>query len=89
MEVAVFAGQTVTVGIVSSFVAQILKIAPWFPIDKGNTVGLRLLVGGICLAINVGVTYFTQGAVPILETLVGSLISYVSAAGNYDHVFKN
>lgn len=87
--VAVIAGQTITVGIIASFLTQFLKNAPWFPVNEGDTVELRGVVALLCLAINVGTSYVTTHQVPELQVVLMSLMSYFAASANYVHIIAD
>ena len=85
MEVAVFAGSTVTVGTVASLLTQYVK-GSWFPKEQ-RAVLCRLLVACVSVALH-SLYAYTQGTPLGIETLVMSFFSYVVAAAEYDHMFK-
>jgi len=83
--VATFAGYTVTVGAVASFLAQYLK-KDWFPSEYRAAL-CRIFVAITCVGIH-AVGAYVQGLPITVETLVMSALSYLSAAATYDHIFK-
>lgn len=86
--VAVFAGQTLTIGSVVSFLAQFLK-QPILAADlPGKKWIVRIgLVALPCLAVNVLVSFATGGTVS-WDVLLELFFSYVVAAAQYDHFYK-
>jgi hypothetical protein len=80
-----FAGQTITVGAVASFLAQWIKGKEWFPV-RYRAVLVRMIVAGLCVGINAGVAFTTGTLDP--STLAEAFFSYVVAAAAYDHLFS-
>lgn len=79
--VVMIAGQSVTVGMISSFVTDLLKRLSWFP---SNRWAIRSVVALFCVLANVGVAY-ASGNVPDLTTLLESFLAYLTAVTTHDH----
>lgn len=82
--VAVIAGQTITVGAVATLLAQWLKGKEWFP---QSALLIRVSVALVCVLVS-GLSSLTQGAPISLETLLAAFFSYTVAATAYDHLWK-
>lgn len=85
MEITTFAGYTVGIGAVASFLTQYVK-GDWIPY-KYRAIVCRLIVAAVSLGLNAGSTVL-QGGTLNGETLVSTFFSYVVAAAAYDHLWK-
>lgn len=83
--ITTYAGYTVTIGAVASFLTQYVKKS-WFPVGY-TALACRLLVASVSLVLNAGSTIL-QGGQLNAETLVSAFFSYVVAAAAYDHLWK-
>jgi len=80
-------GQTITVGLVASWTLEGLKRFGLFDDIVGKKLLLRAIVAAACVGLSL-TSSVLNGSMPGWETLFESLLSYMVAAANYDHVFK-
>ena len=89
MDIAIIAGNPITLGAVASGVVWILKRTPYFPLWTNQKWRSRLTVAVTCVGLTALAQYLEGGVVIDLATTFNLLVSYVSAAATYDHLFKS